>query len=313
VTNETDAARRARKGQQGIGVIELVVVVAVVAILATTAVLGLTRSRRSIRLRNSTNVLASHVEMARSDAIRRHGSSYVEVTGSNTYDVFMDHNGTGTPVRRSYILEQNITFTDSAGAALTATTYPDVNFDWRGRSTECNLFFVLSNTNGERMNVQVGGAGDVTINGTTGTVPALTYTNVNQNSGVSSSAVLAGSSSHLNLTPCGASTGTAPPPPGGTGAGCSIMLATSTGNGLITVRRSGGSSETVTANVTGTGTISTVPDSNLLVTPATRTIASGTTSASFTISSRNRTRGTFAVTFNFSTCTPVTLYVKVVS
>ncbi|HZI18353.1 MAG TPA: GspH/FimT family protein [Pyrinomonadaceae bacterium] len=293
--------------------LELVLVVAVVAILATAAVMGLNRSRRSTRLRNSTNVLAAHIEMARSDAVRRHGDTYVEVMGPNSYDVFMDHNGTGTPVRRSYTLEQNITFTNADGTPMNPANYPNASFDWRGRASECSMLFVLSNANNERANVQVGGAGDVTVNSTLTAVPQLTHTGVNQNSGVAGGAVLAGTGSRLNLTPCGASSVGAPPPPQGEGPGCRMNLTTSTGTGLISVRRNGASSETVTANVTSAGgTVIASPDPNIAVTPRTRTVASGTVSTSFVITSQSRTLSTFPVKFTISPCTSMTLYVKVV-
>jgi uncharacterized cupredoxin-like copper-binding protein len=62
------------------------------------------------------------------------------------------------------------------------------------------------------------------------------------------------------------------------------------------IRKNGGQA-TATVSLTGqSGTVSASGASNLLITPASRTVASGTPAA-FVIKSTNNTRGDFTVTF----------------
>jgi hypothetical protein len=64
----------------------------------------------------------------------------------------------------------------------------------------------------------------------------------------------------------------------------------------LSIRKNGGQG-TVNVSLTGqSGTVSASGASNLLITPASRTVASGTSGA-FVIKSINNTRGVFTVTF----------------
>lgn len=320
---DESAIERDAHSQCGFSVVEFLIVVVIIGIVTTVALVGITRSRQSIGLQNSARLFSGYVEKARLDAIRRHDVSNIDITGPSTYSVTMDFNGTGTAVARTFTLESGVQFTDSTNTAYTvdgtgaviasngeAVSWAD--FNWRGRTSQCSMLFRMQSVNNERSVVQVAGSGDVTIDSIITTPASLTVTNVNKTADVSSPSVLAGNFSHFELNPCsvGGGGGTVILPPTATCVGGSI----GSNVGSVSVRKNGGSTATVNIAVTGPGTISVTPNSNLRVTPASQNVTSSTgATITFTISSQTRTRASnppFTVVFT-NPCSSVTVYVTV--
>jgi prepilin-type N-terminal cleavage/methylation domain-containing protein len=315
--------RRKPHASRGVSMLELILVMSVIAIISTFAVLGITRSRNSINLQNSVRIFASYIEKARLDAIRRHDTTNVDITGPNTYTVTMDFDGAGTVGVRTFTLERGVVFTDSTNTAYTVDGSGNVSssngeavswadFNWRGRTSQCTMPFRMQNSNNGRSAVQVAGSGDVTIDTSFSTPAAVTTTNVNATADVAPSSVVTGNFSHFELNPCGVSGGGGTPiaPPTATCAGGSI----GSNVGSVSVRKNSGSTASVSITVTGPGTITTVPNSNLQVTPATQSVTSSTGGTfSFSIKSITRTRASnppFTVVFN-NPCNSLTIYVSV--
>src|SRR5215216_4829287 len=99
--------RNTRQQDRGIGMAELVIVVAIIGIVSAFALVQLRSSRSTLRVQNSIRQLASYMEKARIDAVRRHGTSTVTFTDTRTYTVNMDFNGSGSTTTRTF------TFLDS--------------------------------------------------------------------------------------------------------------------------------------------------------------------------------------------------------
>jgi len=289
-------------------------VVAIACVVIVFAVFGIRSARAEMRLHNSARVFTQNVERARIDAIRRHDVANVEFTSPNTYEITMDFDNDGTAQTRAFTLDTDVSLVDDAGVPITAAPYPYADFDWRGRTSECSMLFRVKNDRGNQLVVQVAGSGDITVNSAITSMPTIAYNTVSSTSDVSETAVLTGTDTKFNLSPCGTTSGggggggtTVPPPTVTCSAG---TLTTSTG--YITVRKNGGSTQSVNVTVTGAGTITATPAPNLSASPSSQGVASsGGGSASFTISSITRTRGTFEVKFYFGTCSPATVYVKV--
>lgn len=309
-----------RRQEHGFSMHELMVALGIIVIIATFAILTIARARASIRLQSSARTFAGNLEKARIDAIRRRGSTQVDITSSNTYDILMDYNGSGTLTIRRFKLENGVVFTDSNNVALTIDSsgnctscpagedVPGTGFDKRGRTQDCTMLFRLQNSNGEKTTVQVMGSGDITIDSAVSNANAISYSNVNSSSDVVTTTVVKGGAQHSNFNPCDSS-GNAN---NGTNQyngnnNCSISVTPT----LVTVKRNGGSTQNANVTVNNDGTITATPDSNLSVSPTTRTVTSSSGGTfSFTISSGNRIRGIFPVTFSNS-CGTTGLQVKV--
>ena len=145
---------------------QLIVTVAVVSVVSSLAYLGITSARQRIRLTNSSRVLASYVEKARVDSVRRHPMTSdlmagVEVLNKTTYRVKMDFDGNGTVETRDVNLDSGVVFATDPIALM---------FDWRGRLvdlplTEIKVSIAMqwgTNPNDQRV-VDVTRSGDVTI------------------------------------------------------------------------------------------------------------------------------------------------------
>ena len=313
-------ANRNLADSRGFSLLQMLIVVAIVAIVVGFSVFGIRSARAAQRLQTSARVFAQTVEKARLDAIRRHDSTRVEFTDASTYEVTMDFAGNGTNQTRTFTLETGVTVTGDNGATLAAADYPYAIFDWRGRLNinECNTLFRMRNERSDQLTVQVAGSGDITVNNAVTNMPTVTYTTVSSTADVVPTATLTGGDTHLNLSPCGVSGGggggggggTTPPPPTVTCTAGTMTLSTA----YVQVSRNGGSTQTVNITVNAPGTINASPDSNLRVTPSTQTFSSSSGgTATFTVASINKNKGTYSVKFNFATCTPATLYVKVVN
>jgi prepilin-type N-terminal cleavage/methylation domain-containing protein len=309
---------------RGVSMLELIVVMTVIAVISTLAVLGITRSRNSINLQNSARLFASYAEKARVDAIRRHSPTNIDIASPNTYLVTMDFDGGGSVTTRTFTLEKGVVFTDSTNTAYTVDgsglvtsssgeAVSSAEFNWRGRTTFCSMLFRMQNSNSARSAVQVAGSGDITIDTAVQTPAAVTIANVNTSADVMSSAVVAVTSEpQFELNPCSVSGGggTYIPPPVSTCVGGEIRPSV----GSVSVRKNGGSAATVNITVTGPGTITAAANSNLQVTPSSRSVTSSTGGTfSFSIQSISRIRASnppFTVVFT-NPCNSVTVYVAV--
>lgn len=289
--------RSRMRNQGGFSMLELVIVFAVIAIVSGFAVISVNSTRSSLRLQNSVRQLASYLEKARLDAIRRHDSSTVVFTSTSTYNVTMDFDGSGTMSTRTFPFEDGVT--------IVSTPLPSLSFNWRGRTSACTLTFAVQNTRGEQSWVDVSDAGDVTVNSNVDVLPTGTYATINSNSSIEPTAVVSGSAVHNNALDCDGTSAGAGPPISGSGSGC-----TDTANpSSISIRKAGGSTGQITVTATNTGTVTVSAPINLNVTPASQTVTGGG-SVTFSITSLNSTRGTFAVNFT-SPCTTLTVLLTV--
>jgi len=157
---------RRKKTQRGFSMMQLLIVLAVVSIVSGFAVFGIASARQRIRLTNSSRLLASYVEKARVDSVRRHPSdpnlmAGVEVLNTTTYRVKMDFDGDGTVELRDITLDDGVVFATDPIALV---------FDWRGRLvdlplTEIKVSIAMQwgdDPNDQRV-VDVTRSGDVTI------------------------------------------------------------------------------------------------------------------------------------------------------
>jgi hypothetical protein len=114
---------------------QLLITVSVVSIVSGLAFMGITSARQRIRLTNSSRVLASYVEKARVDSVRRHPMTSdlmagIEVLDRTTYRVKMDFDSNGTVETKDVTLDSGVVF---------ATDPIALAFDWRGRLMDLPL------------------------------------------------------------------------------------------------------------------------------------------------------------------------------
>ena len=166
MTPTTRIKKRRIIGQRGFSLMQLIVVIAVVSVVSTIAFLGISSARQRIRLTNSSRVLASWVEKARVDSVRRHPMTSdlmagVQVLDRTTYRVRMDFDGNGTVETKDVTLDSGVVFATDPIALV---------FDWRGRLvdlplTEIKVSIAMQWGNDPRDQriVDVTRSGDVTI------------------------------------------------------------------------------------------------------------------------------------------------------
>jgi prepilin-type N-terminal cleavage/methylation domain-containing protein len=284
---------------RGVGMLELVIVVAIVAIVSTFALLQIRSSRSALRVQNSVRQLASYMEKARIDAVRRHGTSTVTFTDTRTYSITMDFNNAGSPSTR--------TFTFLEGVQLASSELPNVTFNWRGRTltsgSSCVTTFAVSDTMDHGLSVDVSGSGDVTVENQQPTLPNVTYNNtVTSTDSVDSRLVVAGTST-LENTPCldlsGGGVGVDAGPPS-----CTMHVNSSS----ISIRKNGGSSGSVLVSMSNPNLVVATFASNLTVSPASQTVSTG---QNFSVLSKNTLRGPYNVTFTSQCGSSITVKVNV--
>ena len=123
------------KTQSGFSMLQVLIVLAVVSVISSLAFFGITSARQRIRLTNSSRLLASYVEKARVDSVRRHPLNPAEMAGievldKTTYRVKMDFDGNGTVETRDITLDSGVEFATDPIALV---------FDWRGRLVDLPL------------------------------------------------------------------------------------------------------------------------------------------------------------------------------
>lgn len=161
----TDRSKKT-KTQAGFSMMQLLIALGVVSIVSGLAFMGITSARQRIRLTNSSRLLASYIERARVDSVRRHplnpaDMAGVEVLNGTTYRVKMDFDGNGTVETRDITLDDGVVFATDPIALV---------FDWRGRLvdlplTEIKVSIAMqwgTDPNDQRV-VDVTRSGDVTI------------------------------------------------------------------------------------------------------------------------------------------------------
>lgn len=288
-----------RSRDSGVGMVELVVVLAIVGIVSTVALLQIRSSRAALRVQNSVRQLASYMEKARVDAVRRHGNSIVTFTDSRTYTVNMDFNGSGSTTTRTF------TFLDDV--RLASSELPEVKFNWRGRTltsgSSCVTTFAVSDNMDHGLSVDVSGSGDVTVENQQPTLPNVTYNNtVTASDSVDSRLVVTGTST-LENTPCldlsGGGVGVDAGPPE-----CAIHVNSSS----ISIRKNGGSTNSFLLTMSTPSLVVASFPSNLTVSPGSQTVFTG---QNFSVVSKNTLRGPYNVTFTSQCGSSATVKVNV--
>jgi Tfp pilus assembly protein FimT len=270
---------------RGIGMAELVIVVAIVGIVSAFALVQIRSSRSALRVQNSIRQLASYMEKARVDAVRRRGNTTVKFTDPRTYTVEMDFNGSGSTSVRTFTFQDDV--------RLASSELPNVTFNWRGRTlssgSSCVTTFSVSDTPGNGLTVDVSGSGDVTVENQQPDLPNVPYSNdLNSSDGIDSRAVVDGTETTDN-TPCMDLSG------GGVGGeagpeSCNIQVDSTS----VSIKKNGGTIGSVLVSMSNASLVVASFPSNLTVSPSSQTVLSG---ASFSIISKNTLRGPFNVTF----------------
>jgi hypothetical protein len=127
--------RRNPKAQAGFSLLQLIIVLGVVSVVSALAFFGITSARQRIRLTNSARLLASYVEKARVDSVRRHpmtpaDMAGIEVLDKTRYRVKMDFDGDSIVETRVITLDSGVEFATDPIALV---------FDWRGRLVDLPL------------------------------------------------------------------------------------------------------------------------------------------------------------------------------
>ena len=168
MTAKTRNYRRRKKtnSQSGFSLLQTLIVLGVVSVVTGLAFVGISSARQRIRLTNSSRLLASYVEKARVDSVRRHPMNEadmagIEVLDKTTYRVKMDFDGNGTVETKDITLDSGVEFATDPIALV---------FDWRGRLvdlplTEIKVSIAMQwgNDPDDQRIVDVTRSGDVTI------------------------------------------------------------------------------------------------------------------------------------------------------
>jgi type II secretory pathway pseudopilin PulG len=279
--------------------VELVIVLAIVGIVSAFALMQIRSARSAMRVQNSVRQLASYMEKARVDAVRRHNTSSVTFSSTNVYSVTMDFTNSGSPSTRTF------TFLD--GVRLASSDLPTVTFNWRGRTlaagSSCVTTFAVSDAIGNGLSIDVSGSGDVTVENQQPSLPNVTYNNgVNSSDSIDTRLVVSGATATDN-TPCMDLSG------GGVGAdagppACTIHVNSSS----ISIKKNGGSTGSVLVSMSNPSLVVASFPSNLIVSPASQTVSSG---QNFSVVSKNTLRGPYNVTFTSQCGSSITVKVNV--
>jgi Tfp pilus assembly protein FimT len=285
--------------QRGVGIVELVIVLAIVGVVTAFAVIQIKYSRSALRVQNSVRQLASYMEKARIDAVRRHGTSSVVFSDTRTYSVTMDFRNNGSPITRTFTFQKDVN--------IASSDLPNVTFNWRGRTltagSSCVTTFAVSDKMNHGLSVDVSGSGDVTVENQQPALPNVTYNNtVSSSDSINTRDVVTGTSTTDN-TPCmdlsGGGIGSDSGPPS-----CNIHVNSSS----IAIRKNGGGTGSIVVSMNNPSLVVATFPSNLTVSPASQTVSSG---QSFSVVSKNTLRGPYNVTFTSQCGSSITVKVNV--
>jgi Tfp pilus assembly protein FimT len=339
--------RKARRNPQhdGFTMLQAVIVLAVAMIISAATVVSIRASRPAIQLANSAHQLASYLERARADSVRRRAQSgsesSVQIINSTTYRVTMGWGGSGVLSSRDFTLEGDVVFD---------TNLTTIAFDWRGRPTNgAEVTLAMSNSSGSTQ-VDVTGSGDVTVGSDIfqdDAIPTVAL-NANVTGDVSPDPMDPHAAPSETATPPIIEEDPTPTPPAGGGdtdptptptvsptatpvasptptpsgnpngtptptptptspevSGC----VTSTSPSFLSISKNGGSGTVIVKVSNGSGSISASGPGNLTISPESQTISPSGSNV-FSITSNNTTRGEFTVTFT-APCGSATVFVTV--
>src|SRR5688572_27251217 len=107
--------REKPRTQAGFSLLQILIVLGVLRVVSALAFFGIASARQRIRLTNSSRLLASYVEKARVDSVRRHplapeDMAGIEVLDKTRYRVKMDFDGDGTVETREMTLDSGVEF-----------------------------------------------------------------------------------------------------------------------------------------------------------------------------------------------------------
>ena len=304
---------RKPKAQAGFSLLQLLIVLGVVSVVSALAFFGITSARQRIRLTNSSRLLASYIEKARVDSVRRHPMTSndmagVEVLDKTRYRVKMDLDGDGVVETKDITLDSGVEFATDPIALV---------FDWRGRLVDLPLTDIKvtiamqwGDDPSDQRVVDVTRSGDVTIDSDVylDDVPNVNV-NVDGMTEIDSGSTLNGNNNpHPSPTPTptpqtdpsptptqspspdaspSASPGASPSPsPVVTPTPCTVLVTTSPNP--LSFSKHGTGTISFTVNPNGTVAFTEGP-SNLSVSGSSNT---------FTVSSLNNTRGNFTLVFS---------------
>jgi prepilin-type N-terminal cleavage/methylation domain-containing protein len=291
--------RNPGRNDHGVGMLELVIVLALVGIISVFALIQIRSARAALRVQNSVRQLASYMEKARVDAVRRHSTSSVSFSNPTTYTVNMDFDMSGNATPRTFKFQD--------GIQLASSELPNVTFNWRGRTlnagSSCVTTFAVGDPSGSGLSVDVSGSGDVTVENQQPTLPNVTYANgINSADGIDSRAVITGTTTTEN-TPCMDLSGGGTPADSGPPS-CNISVSSSS----ISIKKNGGATGSVIVRMSNPSLVVATFPSNLTVSPASQTVSNG---QSFSIVSKNTLRGPYNVTFTSQCGSSITVKVNV--
>ncbi len=175
------------KDTRGFSVIELLIVASIISVVSGFVLLQVTRARQVMVRENAARALASYLEKARVDSLRRHPTAsaqmaQVSLINATFYSVTIDADGNG-------VLDAPKVFSLPANSSLQFNTpFPrTIYFNWRGRTVDAagNVaappFVTISNTYGSSR-IDLTTAGQPTLQGpptstavTNSTAPAPTF------------------------------------------------------------------------------------------------------------------------------------------
>ena len=155
----------------GFSLTELLIVVAVIGIVSSFAVINFFTSTRNLKLAGATRNMATYLEKARIDSVRRHGGATVNLNSSTSYTVNIDFNGTGTATAQTISLPDGVTLSYKQPPANNNNN-PDnqpttIAYDWRGRAANTIVNTLTdSNANVGADTLVEGAAGDISVDTT---------------------------------------------------------------------------------------------------------------------------------------------------
>ena len=180
-------------GVDGYSITELLIALTLIGIISSFAIASFYKSTRNLKLTGATRTLATYLEKARIDSLRRHGGATVNLDSATTYTVNLDFNGTGISTARTIALPEGVTLSYKLPPATTSvdpsSTPTTIAYDWRGRAANTVVITLADSATNVGSDTMVeGAAGDISVDTTvTGpvTVPAP-QTNVPATSGIKS-------------------------------------------------------------------------------------------------------------------------------